>query len=128
MDNYNEVIENNAVIRGLKEKIEEGSINSKHLDKIASISGILAGKCMSEQLRNEFPNGQIQENDVRRIISPIMKANYKFVSEMAAIMQTTQYKKINVGLKAGIPEYNVAREDELVKEISARSFEDGFFG
>mgnify|MGYP007101997915 CR=1 FL=1 len=49
------------------------------------------------------------------------------ISDLAAKVQTAQFRKAGIGLNAVAPEYNMERETELVKEISRRSFEDGFF-
>jgi len=128
MTRYGNALKTDARIQKIQKKIEGGSSSFKDLDSLAAAAGIIAGECMAEQLREEYPDGQVPENEVRRIISPIMKENFKFVTEMAAAVQTAQYKKAGIGLKAVIPEYDTGREDELVKEISERSYEDGFFG
>ena len=39
-------------------------------------------------------------------------------------MINAQYEKAGIGIKAVVPEYNVQWEDELVKDLSQRSFED----
>ena len=82
---------------------------------------------MANQLHEGFPNGQISEEDVRRIISPIMKQDHSFVAEMSALLQNKRYEQASIGLKAAPPAYNMSQENDLVAEISRRSFEDGFF-
>ena len=42
--------------------------------------------------------------------------------------QNEQYRKAGVGLKAVMPDYNLRREDELVRNLSQRSFADELDG
>jgi len=125
---YREAVRVDSAIQSIKKKLEVGTATHKDLSRLASLAGIIAGKCMADALREEYPNGQVLEADVRRIIAPIMKQNHKFVTEMAVLLQNAKYQQAGVGLKASPPDYNMKREDELVEEISRRSFEDGFFG
>lgn len=125
---YREALRLDKTVRHIKKKLEAGTATHRELSRLASVSGQIAGVCMAEQLRTDFPNGQVSGEDVRRIISPIMKENHRFVTEMAVLLQNMKYQEIGVGLKASPPDYNIDRENELVEEISRRSFEDGFFG
>lgn len=125
---YRKAIKADTAIQRIKTKLEAGTATHRELGRLASIAGKLAGECIADQLHEEFPNGQVSEEDVRRIISPIMKQNYSFVVEMSALLQNKRYEQAGVGLKADLPDYNKSREDELVKEISRRSFDNGFFG
>ena len=80
---------------------------------------------MYDQLLKEYPNGHVSEEDVRRIISPILKQSHRYISEIAVSYLNRKYKNAGVGLKATFAEYSLFREDELVREISQRSFDDG---
>lgn len=121
---YRKALMGNVTIRKLSEKAKNGTLTAKELGRMAAEYGKTAGECIRDQLMEEFPNGNAPEDGVRRIVSPILKQNHKFVSEIAAAYQNEMYRKAGVGLKAAIPEYNKHREDELVKEISQRSFAD----
>lgn len=125
---YRKALMANVTIRKLSQKLESGKMTAKEMNKLASEYGKVAGECIRDQLLEEYPNGNVQEADVRRIISPILKQNHKYISEVAAAYQNNQYRKAGVGLKATIPVYNQYREDELVKDISQRSFLDGMEG
>ncbi len=128
MTEYQKALERNSILSRLKEKLEEGDGTSKDLDKAALIAGSIAGELMAAQLEAAFPNGQIPEADVRTVVSPIMKENFAFVVKVAALLQNEQFRQAGIGLKAVAPEYDIQRENELVAEISRRSFEDGFIG
>lgn len=125
---YKEALRLDRTIQIIRHKLETGTATHKELNRLASIAGKLAGECMAGQLHEEFPNGQVSEEDVRRIISPIMKQNHSFVVEMSTLLQNKRYEQAGIGLKAAPPDYNKSREDDLVEEISQRSFENGFFG
>lgn len=122
---YKEALRLDKTIERIRSKLEAGTATHKELSRLASIAGQIAGECMANRLREEFPNGQVSEEDVRRIISPILKQNHKFVTEMSTIFQNNRYKKAGIGFKSVPPEYNKRREDELVADISRRSFENG---
>ena len=125
MTEYKDAVRTDGTVQKIKKKIEAGTATHKELSRLASLVGAIAGRCMAEELQEEFPNGQISETDVRRIISPIMKQNHKFVTELSSVFQNGRYDKAGIGFRAVPPDYDTRREDELVKEISRRSFEDG---
>ena len=55
----------------------------------------------------------------------MLRANHKYVSELAAVSINKMYKSNKIGLKAISPEYNQAREDEIVQMITDKRFADG---
>lgn len=128
MTEYGKMLMGSATIRVLKKKAEAGTITAKEMNKLCGEYGKVAGACAANALREKFPNGQITEENVRAIISPIRKQCFSLVCEATAMMVNQQYKKAGVGIKAVNPEYSIRREDEMVREISRRSFEDGLFG
>lgn len=125
---YKKALMASVMIRKLSQKLKNGTLTAREMNKLASEYGKIAGECIRDQLLEEYPNGNVQEADVRRIISPILKQKHRFISEIAAAYQNDQYRKAGVGLRATSPEYNQYREDELVKDISRRSFADGLEG
>lgn len=125
---YSKALMASVTIRRLSQKAEAGALTAKELYRLAGEYGRIAGECMRDQLIKEYPNGHVSEEDVRRIISPILKQSYRYVCEIAVAYQNGQYRKGGIGLKAVIPEYNTFREDELVKDISQRSFKDELEG
>ena len=122
---YNKALTANVTIRKLSQKAENGVLTAKELSRLCGEYGKVSGRCMYDQLLEEYPNGHVSEEDARRIISPILRQSHRYISEIAAAYQDQKYKNAGVGLKATFPEYNLSREDALVKEISQRSFEDG---
>ena len=119
-------IRKNSRIQQLEARIRKtGSM--KDVQKLASETGKVMAQVIGSNLKEIYPNGQIADADVRAIVSPVMKANHKYVSELSAVVINMMYEKAGVGLKAVIPEYDTYRETGLVWEIANRSFRDGFY-
>ena len=76
--------------------------------------------------RLKYPEGKITEDEVRVILAPILRKLHKEVDKMTRETIDQMNEKAGIGLKAVSAEYDLERENELVKEISRRSFEDGF--
>lgn len=125
MTEYGKALMANPTIRVLGQKVDKGSITAKEMNRLVGEYGKVAGELMAKQLMEQYPNGQVSEDDVRRIISPILRENYKLVTGITAKNLNAKYEKAGVGLKAVNPDYDIQRENELVREISQRSFEDG---
>lgn len=128
MTDYEKALMASSTIRSLGKKLKTGTITSREMNRLVGEYGKIAGKQISTQLLSEFPNGQVPEDEVRRVISPILKQSHKFVSELTAAYLNLQYEKTGTGLKAVVQDYNISREDEMVKEISRRSFADELEG
>ena len=125
---YSKALMSSVTIRKLSQKADSGKLTSKELNRLAAEYGRIAGECIRDQLVEEYPNGHVSEEDVRRIVSPILRQNHKYVSAFASMFLDAQYRKEGVGLKAVVPDYDLRREDDLVKEISQRSFIDELEG
>lgn len=125
---YSKALMSSVTIRKLSQKADSGKLTSKELNRLAAEYGRIAGECIRDQLVEEYPNGHVSEEDVRRIVSPILRQNHKYVSAVASMFLDAQYRKEGVGLKAVVPDYDLRREDDLVKEISQRSFIDELEG
>lgn len=127
MTEYEKALNASKDFQEFRKLVEADKIRQKDLGKGAELAGQIAGEVMADLLRREYPNGQVSEENVRRIIAPILRQNHAIISDLAAKVQTAQFRKAGIGLNAVAPEYSMERETELVKEISRRSFEDGFF-
>ncbi len=101
----------------LESKIRKGSGTFKDIHDYATTYGKKASEELKEQIESEFPNGGISENDARRIVSGILRKAHKTVSELSAIVINGNYEKAGVGLKAVYPEYDINRENDIVKAV-----------
>ena len=116
----NEILANKKAIQ-LLQRIDEGKGSFKELYEFTKIIGRIAADCIAHKLESECPNGNVNGDDVRRIVSPILRQNHKIVSDATAAVQDEQSKRSGVGLKAMNPKYNTRREYGLVNELSRRS-------
>lgn len=116
-------LKRDVVFQKTTKRIREGSDMTKTL-KVADKVGEIQCRMIEEALDDEFPNGNIPEDDVRRIISPILKEGYEYVAGITCQIIENSYEKSGIGLKAVMPTYNIQRENDLVKKISERSFSD----
>ena len=82
----------------------------------------MAGQCIADMLLKEYPNGDIPSEDVRRVLSPVMKQVHILVSNAVNTMINAQYARDGIGLKAVTPEYGTHRENNLAEKISAASY------
>lgn len=108
----------------LEKKIRDGKGTFKDLHNLCVESGKKLTADIVGQLNEEFPAGNISEEDARRIVHPLMLENHKYISEMSALVINAMYKKNGIGIKAIIPEYNIYQENDIVKEIVDRGRTD----
>lgn len=125
MTDYGKMLMKNATIRVLKQKAEVGTITAKELTRLCELYGEAAGKYIETALTDLFPNGKAASEEIRSVISPILRMNHKLVGEATAMMINFQYKSAGIGIRAVIPEYDIQKEIEIAEEVSRRSFEDG---
>lgn len=97
----------------------------KKLQNKTITEGRKAAELAEKQLQELYPNGHMTEDQVREVLSPILKKLHDDVNQLSAETINQMNKDAGIGLKALKPEYDIERENELVKEISRRSFEDG---
>lgn len=119
----NDRLKRDLVIQKMAKRIREGSDMKKTL-ALADKVGDLQCDLIDELLDEEFPNGNIPEDDVRRIISPILREGYDYIAGITCQVIENSYRRSGIGLKAVLPSYNFERESELVIQISERSFSD----
>ena len=123
MLDYKTEIQSNDKIQRLDARIRKTG-NMTDVQKLADETGKVMAKVVGANLEEQYPNGQIADEDARAIVSPVMKANHAYVSELAAVAINMMYEKSGVGLRAVIPEYDTYREIGLVWKIANRSFAD----
>ena len=97
----------------------------KELRNKTIVEGKKAARQAQEQLHELYPEGQITEDQAREVLSPILRQLHDTVNMMTAETINQMNAAAGIGLKALNPEYDIERENELVAEVSHRSFEDG---
>ena len=111
----------------LEKKIKDGKGTFADVYAFAGASGVDMASRIEVLLKEEFPDGRIPEDDVRRIVAPILRKNHALVSELASIVIERMYKQSGIGLKAVVPEYSMWRENGIIWEITNRSYQDEFY-
>ncbi len=123
MDYLSEIKKNKQILKLEQDVRAKGDM--KTLNNLA----LEAGHIASDVLRANLEEVGIDQNstieDIRSVVSPVLRANHKYVSELAAVSINKMYKSNKIGLKAFSPEYNQDREDEIVHMISDKRFADG---
>lgn len=123
MDYLSEIKKNKRILKLEQDVRAKGDM--KTLSKLA----LEAGHVASEVLRANLEEASIDQSstieDIRSVVSPVLRTNHKYVSELVAVSINKMYKSNKIGLKAISPEYNQAREDEIVQMISDKRFENG---
>lgn len=121
---YLSEIKRNKKLQGL-EFIVRTKGDVKSLNKLA----LEAGRVAVTVLRTNLDEASIDQNsgieDIKGVVSPVLKANHKYVSELAASSINRMYKSNQIGLKAITPEYDQSREDEIVQKIFEMRLTDG---
>lgn len=128
MTDYEKALNADKGFQSFRRAVDSGRVKLRDLNKAAEIAGRIAGKTMAEALQTEYPNGQIPVDDVRRIIVPILRQNFKIMTELASEVQSAEYKKAGIGLRATVPEYDANQEAEIAKRISEESYKDEQIG
>lgn len=104
-------------IAKLEKQIREGKGTFSILHKLSEASGLDLADSIIKKLNNDYPGGEISAEDARAILHPSLIRNHLFISEMTAAVINTMYQKAKIGIKAISPEYNIARENDLVTEV-----------
>lgn len=125
MSEYSEQIKKNRTLQQIEKKIADKKANQRDLATLAAEAGKIMGKVLAGQLQKTYPDGKMSQEDIRSVVSPVMRENHKYISEMAAEVQNIAFEAAGVGLKAVIPDYDIDRENNMVTEIYRRSNRNG---
>lgn len=123
---YEMAVRVEKTINRIQNKIEKKKATYKDARLFAEKSGRITGRILGKHIRELFPEGQIQEEDARALVSPMLRLNYKQVTDITAMIQNMLNESAGLGLKAVVPEYDTDREEGLIGELVRRSFEDEF--
>lgn len=121
---YISEIQKNRKIQSL-ELMVRAKGDAKLLNKLALEAGHVAAEVLRVNLEEAAIDQDSTIEEIRSVVSPVLRANHKYISELAAVSINKMYKSNKIGLKAISPEYNQDREDEIVQMISDKRFADG---
>ena len=110
-------------IDALYRKASFGKATYKDASKLADASG----KAMADVLiRNLEDFGYLLEDDMLEIIPRALLTNHSYLSPCIENVQGQINKKVKVGLKPVVPEFNLDRADGLAKEVARWGTLEGF--
>lgn len=121
MIDYDQALQANRTIAKLDAKIRSGKGTFKDAHDLAAAAGKIAADVIEANLDEAYPNGNIADDDVRAVVSPVLRRNHEYVTELGAIIINKQYENIGIGLKAIIPKYDLYRETGIVWKIANES-------
>lgn len=123
MDYLSEIKKNKRIQKLEQDVRTKGDM--KALNSLAQEAGKMAVSVLRANLDEAAINQNSSVEDIRAVVAPVLRANHKYVSDLAAVSINKMYKSNQIGLKAISPEYSQAREDEIVQMISDKRFADG---
>ena len=118
MIDYDKALKANKKIAKLDEKIRSGKGGFKDVHDLAAETGKIAADVIEENISERYPDGNVSDDEIRAIVSPILRKNHEYVTELGAAIINKQYQDIGVGLKATIPKYDLYRETGIVWKIT----------
>ena len=81
------------------------------LNKLGSMVGEKALEKIDEGLKDSL----VDEGYVRSIVAPVMRSVYEYMSDISAVVINRMYEKAGIGLKAIVPSYDTAKENEIIQ-------------
>ena len=120
---YLSEIKKNKRIQKLEQDVRANG-DMKALNRLAQEAGIMAVSVLRANLDEAAINENSSVEDIRAVVAPVLRANHKYVSDLAAVSINKMYKSNRIGLIAFSPEYNQSRENEIVQMISDKRFAD----
>lgn len=97
-------------------KLETGEATFRDADMYAVEVGTMLSDSMVEVLKlEELPNETMYYNIAKKTIEPSLQTGYNLVSNVASAIQDDYNRKIGIGLKAAVPEYDTYRSDNIIE-------------
>ena len=113
-------LKNDNKIKQLTEQIKDTG-DMKALNRL----GRMVGAKVLEKIDEGLKDSLIDESYVRSIVAPVLRSAYDYMSDVSAAVINGLYEKAGVGLKAIVPDYDAAKENEIIQEIMNGEVEDG---
>ncbi len=98
------------------EKLKTGEATFRDADMYAVEVGTMLSDSMIEVLKLEdMPNETLYYNIARKTIEPSLQKGYNLISNVASAIQDDYNRKIGIGMKAAVPEFNTYRSDNIIE-------------
>lgn len=114
------------LIEAIKESYDERLRNSKYsgsaslrvIETIAAKTGLTMSMVLLKHLDKQYPDGEIPEADLRRIVADSLEHNYSYIAEETRRAQEKILEEAEVGIKPIVPEFNRGRAEGIAKNYS----------
>ena len=117
IEEYDAGNQEDATLAPLIRRIQEGKATYADVEKLASRTGIRAGRLLADQLTALSVDGRVSKEQARALLMGMTRHNYDVVSGAAADVQENLNRRAGLGLKAVRPEFNRNRVEGLITEV-----------
>nr|DAZ16995.1 MAG TPA: hypothetical protein [Caudoviricetes sp.] len=111
----------NKAVAKLKEKLAKGMADYKDGHAFAIEIGTLLAEAFQDNISSKIlPDGKMYYNIADRIIRPMLKEDFKLISEHSAEIQEVLNKKAKIKIKAIKPEMNEDKVQGIIDIVSGK--------
>lgn len=114
---WQKALQENPQVQEFKKRIDAGLPGYKTVDELASETGQIAGRILSDSVVKNAVDGRMTAEDAEALLTPTMTANHKYVADAAVQAQININRAAGNGLGAVRPELNRDRISGIAKEI-----------
>lgn len=122
---WSDNLKNDAEIKSLIEKINEGKATYKEVEDLSYRVGKDLSKSLLDNITEDIlPNGHVPQNVAEKILHPTLNNAHNLVTNVAIKVQSDMNSAAEIGLKAQKTDYDKDRAQGLVHKLTNGQFED----
>lgn len=123
---FDDAFNNSSVIKTISALADEGKADYVDANKFATEVGEILAKSYQDNLSAEvLPNGKMQEEIARKIITPTLKKNHEIISDLSTSVQGSLNSQAGLNIKAVSPKLNKSRIQGFISRIGQEeNFDD----
>ena len=122
---WSDNLKNDAEIKSLIEKINEGKATYKEVEDLSYRVGKDLSKSLLDNITEDIlPNGHVPQNVAEKILHPTLNNAHNLVTNVAVKVQEDMNEAAGIGLKAQKTDYNEEKAQGLVHKLTNGQFED----
>ena len=122
---WSDNLKNDAEIKSLIEKINEGKATYKEVEDLSYRVGKDLSKSLLDNITEDIlPNGHVPQNVAEKILHPTLNNAHNLVTNVAIKVQSDMNNAADIGLRAQKTDYDKDRAQGLVHKLTNGQFED----
>ena len=122
---WSDNLKNDAEIKSLIEKINEGKATYKEVEDLSYRVGKDLSKSLLDNITEDIlPNGHVPQNVAEKILHPTLNNAHNLVTNVAIKVQSDMNSAAEIGLRAQKTDYDKDRAQGLVHKLTNGQFED----